>query len=97
MKGNAAPGLGRTHPLPLGAIPGQTPDMAIRVRDAAGGQICLEQLAYSPASGWHVQKTFAIPCAVLPEVLREMRKIDCLRPQAQRRNLTPNAYLRLVD
>lgn len=93
--------VGTTHAfaLPPGAIPGQTPGTAIRVRTGTNGQVCLEQLGHSRSSGWHIQKTFSIPCELLPAVLRELRKADCLTPQSQRRNLTPNTCLclRLAD
>lgn len=86
-----------THALPQGAIAGDAPGTAIRVRTRNDGQTCLEQLGFSRSSGWHVQKSFTIPASMLPAVLLELRKADCLHPSARapRRNLTPNTHLRL--
>lgn len=63
----------------LGVFPGERAGTAIRVRKPhTRGMLVFEQLARSPKSGWYVQKTFTLPCSILPGLITELRKAQCI-------------------
>lgn len=70
----------------LATLPGAKPGTAIRVCFEAGqsAQVRLEQLAHSEGLGWYVQKSFCIPAEMLGALIPQLRKADCLVPQAAR-------------
>lgn len=80
-------------------IPGPECGAALRVHVVGGldGEVCLEQLAYSPTLGWYVQKSFHIPGCMLGDLIRQLRKADCLIPHCpaakHKRPVRPDAPL----
>jgi hypothetical protein len=80
-------------------IPGPECGTALRVHmvDQLDGDVRLEQLAFSPTLGWYVQKSFRIPGCMLGDLIRQLRKADCLvprRPTLKRERQTrPDASL----
>src|SRR5688500_15162244 len=64
----------------LATIPGEQPGTALRVHVEGGrdGYVRLEQLAHDERLGWYVQKSFVVPGDVLPALLPQLRKADCL-------------------
>ena len=70
----------------LTTLPGPKPGTALRVRydGDPDGCVCLEQLAYSAGLGWYVQKSLTIPAEMLPQLIPQLRKADCLRPRPMR-------------
>lgn len=80
----------------LATIPGDEPGTAIRVwvEPGPGGFVRMEQLAYDDGLGWYTQKSFCIPGDMLPALLPQLRKADCLIPR-DRRQAAP-MYLRVV-
>jgi hypothetical protein len=77
------------HPEPrpdneLAVLDGAKPGTAIRLASCGSVDqhgVRLEQLAYSPALGWYVQKTFCVPRHLLAALATELRKADCLLPR----------------
>lgn len=74
-------------------IPGPTDGTTLRVHTLGGpdGDVRLEQLAYSEHMGWYVQKSFRIPGCMLNDLVRQLRKADCLipRPPARKSDRLP--------
>jgi hypothetical protein len=76
----------------LAMIPGPHPGTALRIQLLGGEDgVRLEQLAYSSALGWYVQKSFSVPGAALADLATQLRKADCLNTQspARKRNRAP--------
>jgi len=59
---------------------GKTPATRVHVELDASGHVCLQQLAYSRSAGWYVQKSLRLPPEVLPTLITELRKAQCLAP-----------------
>jgi hypothetical protein len=81
----------------VATVPGPRAGTAIRVQLAGGCEsVRLEQLAYSQALGWYVQKSFCIPGSMLADLIPQLRKADCLIPRQPKQKLSklsPEALL----
>jgi hypothetical protein len=77
------------------ALPAAEPATQVRVEHDADGTVRLKQMAFSKTAGWYVQKSFCIPAELLPSVLVELRKANCLNPKYPLRSTTPTRPLRL--
>lgn len=66
-------------------IPGDEPDTAFRlfVEPGPRGYVRLQQLAHADGIGWYVQKSMVLPGEVLPALLPQLRKANCLIPQQE--------------
>jgi hypothetical protein len=79
-------------------IPGQEPGTAIRMFAETGpdGYVRLQQLAFCEGTGWYVQKSFIVPGEALAMLLPQLRKAQCLIPEAsQQRPQQPLRFPRL--
>ena len=81
----------------LATIPGTEPGTALRVwvEPGPGGFVRLEQLAFDEGLGWYTQKSFCVSGELLPALLPQLRKADCLIPRDRTATQRPS-HLRLV-
>jgi hypothetical protein len=82
------------EPKPLSLVC-REPGVQIRVQRSPDGSIRLEQVAFSRSAGWYVQKTFAIPAELLPSLLLDLQKANCLNAKHPGQRLSPTMPLRL--